>query len=186
MSKLVLGAFADQAKADEAITELEQGGVPSSDFSLIAQEDMSKTDKFKTTATESSTGRTAGDVAAVGSAVGGLAGLIGGAIATAGMFVAGPVVLLAGLGWVALTTAAGGAVGAAAGGIVGALVGMGVPEDTAKQHASVIKSGGVLVGVEDNEVSEQEIRSVFDHDGAEQIAVVEHGTLPSKLASALG
>jgi len=186
MSKLVLGAFADQAKADEAIMELEQGGVPSSDFSLIAQEDMTKTDKVKTAATESSTARTASDVAAVGGAVGGLAGLIGGAIATAGMFVAGPVVLLAGLGWVALTTAVGGAVGAASGGVVGALVGMGVPEDAAKRHESVIKSGGVLLGVEDNEISEQEIRSVFDRDGAEQVATVEHSALPSKLASALG
>lgn len=185
MAKLVIGAFPDRKEANEAVMDLEDAGVPMDDFSVIGQEDADKTGNFKDTMSESTTGKVTGGGAAVGGAAGGLAGLIAGAVATAGMFVAGPVVLLAGLGWVALATVTGGAVGAAAGGIVGALVGLGIPEETAKHHESVIKAGGVLLGVEDNEASENEIRECFEKHGAEQIAVVEHATIPGRIAAAL-
>ena len=174
-----IGAFPDRNKANDAIMELEEAGVPQEDFSIIGQEETEKTGNYKDTLAESTTGKVAGSSAAVGGVVGGLAALIAGAIATAGMFVAGPVVLLAGLGWVALVTVTGGAVGTAAGGIVGALVGLGIPEEKAKHHESVLKSGGVLLGVEDNEVTENEIRRCFENHGAEEIAVIEHKALPA-------
>jgi uncharacterized membrane protein len=174
MTKLVLGAFADREDADAAIKELEQAGVPQSDFSLIAQEIKQP----------SVVERTAEDTAAAGGAIGGLAGLTLGAITTAGMLVAGPAALLAGLGWIALTTVAGGAAGAAAGGIVGALIGLGVPEDTARQHESIVKAGGILLGVEDNEVSESEIRDCFERNGAEHISTVEHNKVDALLTAA--
>jgi len=174
MAKLVLGAFSNRDDADKAIRELEAAGVPKNDFSLIAQD----------TKMASAPVRTAEDIAATGGAVGGLAGLALGAITTAGMLVAGPAALLAGLGWIALTTVAGGAAGAAAGGIVGALVGLGVPESTAKQQESIINSGGILLGVEDNEVSESEIRDCFEDHDAEHITVVEHGKVDARLTAA--
>lgn len=183
MTKLVIGAFPDREDANEAILELEEAGVPKEDFSVIGQEDAEKTGNFTDTAAESTTGKVAGGGAAVGGVAGGLAGLIAGAVATAGMFIAGPVVLLAGLGWVALATVTGGAVGAAAGGIVGALVGLGIPEETAKHHESVIKAGGVLLGVDDHEVTEEEIRECFEEHGAEQIATITHENVPARVAA---
>jgi len=177
MAKLVLGAFRDRAEADETIKDLEDAGVPPEDFSLIAQ------DVGEEQAQGIHTRKVSRDTAAAGGVVGGLAGLALGAIATAGMLVAGPVVLLAGLGWIALTTVAGGAVGAAAGGIVGALVGLGVPERTAREHESVLNEGGVLLGAEDDEISESEIMSYFKQHGAENITVVEHGKIDAKVAA---
>lgn len=175
----------DSTRTLSGIMELEEAGVPPEDFSVIGQEDTEKTDNFKGTIAESTSGKVAGGGAAVSGVAGGLAGLIAGAVATAGMFVAGPVVLLAGLGWVALATVTGGAVGATAGGIVGALVGLGIPEETAKHHESVIKAGGVLLGVEDNKVSEQEVQKCFEAHGAEQLAVIEHQSLPARIAAAI-
>lgn len=185
MTKLAIGAFPDLDQANNAVLELEEAGVPQEDFSIIGQETSEKTESFKEKAAESVTGKVTGGSAAVGGVAGGLTGLIAGAIATAGMFVAGPVVLLAGLGWVALATVAGTAVGTAAGGIAGALIGLGIPEDTAKRQESVIEEGGVIIGVEDNEASESEIRKCFENNGAENIAVIEHRAIPARVASAI-
>lgn len=178
MAKLIFGAFPDRKKVNKAIIELEEGGVPLEDFSVIGQTKAMED-------TEISAENVAGGGMAVGGVAGGLAGLVAGAVATAGMFVAGPVVVLAGLGWVALATATGSVVGAAAGGLVGALVGLGIPEETARSHESVIKAGGILLGVEDTAVSEQEIRECFKQHGAGQIAVVEHTALPARIAATL-
>lgn len=185
MTKLAIGAFPDLDQANNAVLELEEAGVPQKDFSIIGQETSEKAENFKDRAAETLTGKVAGGSAAVGGVAGGLTGLIAGAIATAGMFVAGPVVLLAGLGWVALATVTGTAVGTAAGGIAGALVGLGIPEDTAKQQESVIEEGGVIIGVEDIEASESEIRKCFEKNGAENVAVIEHKDIPARIAAAV-
>jgi hypothetical protein len=100
MAKLVLGAFRDRVEADETIKDLEDAGVPREDFSLIAQDVQGGGEEQGI-----HTRKVSRETAAAGGVVGGLAGLVLGAIATAGLLVAGPVVLLAGLGWIALTTA---------------------------------------------------------------------------------
>ena len=183
MPTLILGAFQDQADANKAIVELQRMGASSDDFSLIMPDKSDYTGNFRETLTESGPARVAGEVAAGGAAIGGLAGLIGGAIAAAGLFVAGPVVLLAGLGCVALTTVAGGAVGAAAGGLVGALIGLGVPEDAAKHHQAVIKQGGAILGVQDNSVSKSQARDVLEENGAEEVVDIAHSPLRAKVAA---
>ncbi len=183
MATLILGAFSDQADANKAIIELERLGASADDFSLIMSGSSGYTDNFGETLTESGPARVATEVAAGGAAIGGLAGLIGGAIAAAGLFVAGPVVLLAGLGWVAITTVAGGAVGAAAGGVVGALIGLGVPENAAKHHQTVIKKGGAILGVQDNAVSKSEARDILEKNGAEEVVDIAHSPLPAKITA---
>jgi uncharacterized membrane protein len=183
MATLILGAFQNQSDANKAIMELERLGASSDDFSLIMPDTSDHTGNFRETLTESGRARVAGEVASGGAALGGLAGLIGGAVAAAGLFVAGPVVLLAGLGWVALTTVAGGAVGAAAGGIVGALIGLGVPEDAAKRHQAVIKKGGAILGIQDNAISRSEARQVLEKNGAEEVVDIGHNQLPAKLTT---
>ncbi len=89
---------------------------------------------------------------AIGGATGGAIGGIIAAIAAIGtslvipglnLIVAGP--LAAGL--------AGAGAGSIAGSIVGSLVGWGIPEDKAKAFESGIKSGGIILGINDNSPS---------------------------------
>lgn len=174
MAKLTLGAFADRTQADEAIQALEKAGVQQDDFSLIMEETKGR---------ESVTGRRAGEAATTGGIVGGLAGLTFGAITVAGMLVAGPVALLAGLGWIGLTTVTGGAVGVAAGGIVGALTGLGMSEAAARRHEAILRSGGVLVGAEDRHVNSSDIRKIMNEHAAEEVAEVDHEAIPARLAA---
>lgn len=183
MTTLTLGAFQDQSDANNAVMELEKLGASNEDFSLIMPDTSDHSDNFRETLTESGPARVATEVAAGGAAVGGLAGLIGGAIAAAGLFVAGPVVLLAGLGWVAITTVAGGAIGAAAGGVVGALIGLGVPEKAAKRHQAVIKQGGAILGIQDNAISKAQAREVLEENGAEEVVEIAHNPLLAKLTA---
>lgn len=180
MATMTLGAFADRNQADEAIVALEKAGVQKDDFSLVMEERKEGGGDGATKGTE----RSAAGTATAGGIVGGLAGLTLGAIATAGMLVAGPVALLAGLGWIGLTTVTGGAVGAAAGGIVGALTGLGMSESEAKRHESIIKDGGVLIGAEDKHVSSSDIRKIMDDHAAEEVSEVNHEAIPARLAAA--
>src|ERR1700727_711249 len=133
MTKLILAAFFSHADANEAVLELEEAGVTEEDFSVIAEREVDE-DATK----EAMTNIAMADGATLGGAVGGLAGLITGAVVAAGIIVGGPLAVLTGLGWVALTTVTAGALGAAAGGIVGALIGIGIPEETAQRQASVL------------------------------------------------
>ncbi len=185
MAKLILGAFADRADADKTIKELQAAGVAKDDFSVIGKGEMDVPVETKGEPTRAVDRTTTAEGAAIGGATGGLAGLIAGAIATAGLFVTGPVVALVGLGWVALTTVAGGAIGAAAGGLIGALVSLGIPRASAERHQSIIAAGGILLGVQDKHVKEDEIRKAFESHNAEEIAVVEHGDIPARVVAAV-
>jgi uncharacterized membrane protein len=49
-----------------------------------------------------------------------------------------------------VATLTGAAVGAGAGGLVGGLIGLGIPEDEAKEYEGYVESGKILVLVEDN------------------------------------
>lgn len=183
MAKMVMGAFRDKASANDAILELEDMGVESDDFSLFMMEDSIYADEEVADIKSSKAEAGAEDGATVGGSVGGLAGLVFGAITTAGMYVAGPALLLAGLGWTALTTIAGGAAGAVTGGFVGALVGMGVPEDTAEEQTTILDKGGILIAAENSNVSESRIRDVLEKNGAEELVSIEHGAIPAHIHS---
>jgi len=61
--------------------------------------------------------------------------------------------------------------------IIDTLVELGVSRETAKQQESIIEMGGVLLGTEDNAVSEHEIRVCLNRHRAEQIAVVPYPKL---------
>lgn len=187
MTKMVMGAFRDKANANDAILELEGMGVAKEDFSLFMREDKNYEEEANSIALEEEEPRmNVEGGATVGGSVGGLAGLVFGAITTAGLFVAGPAIVLAGLGWTALTTITGGAIGALTGGFVGALVNMGIPEEMAEEQKSIIEKDGVLIAAEDNNLKESSIRDVLVRNGAEQLASVEHGMIPAKIQSVNG
>jgi hypothetical protein len=179
MAKLTLGVFPDCQGADKAIGKLEKAGVLADEFSVIAPESVCLIDT-----TDSAEGALMYDVAIASVTNGGLAGLMAGAVATSGLFVTGPMAVLTDLGWAALTTATGAVIGMFAGGMVGALVGLGVPEATARHYEHVIEAGGILLGLRDDKVNEQEVRKCFERHGAEQIIAVEHEIIPIQLATA--
>ncbi len=93
-----------------------------------------------------------GNKAMEGMAVGGAAGaVIGGTLAAIAAM--GTSLVLPGLGLIVAGPLAAGIAGAGAGsvtgGLIGSLVGWGIPEERAKFYEKGIKSGGIVLGVED-------------------------------------
>ena len=141
----VVGVFRTEEDAIDAIKELRDQGYSENDISVIAK------DKKDVKHIHEETGTKAPEGAATGMATGGILGGIGGLLLGAGALAIpgiGPIVaagpIAAALG--------GAAVGAGAGGIVGALVGLGIPEDEAKEYERSVEEGDILVLVETNEM----------------------------------
>ncbi len=124
------------AQAERTVKDLEIGGVPSADISLVANKHVS--DQYANVDESSPAATGAGVGAVVGGGAGLLAGL--GLLAVPGL---GPVVAV---GWLA-STALGLAAGSATGGIVGALVGSGTPEEHAHVYSEAVRRGGTLLTV---------------------------------------
>ena len=136
------------AYAEAAVRDLESVGVPASEISLVANQNLYANDVSAT-----SIGTELG--AAVGGGVGLLSGL--GMLAMPGV---GPVVAV---GWLA-ATAAGAFAGTATGGIIGALVDAGTPETEAHFYSEAIRLGGSLVTVRTNRTTDQ-IKPILERHG---------------------
>ncbi|HKP52299.1 MAG TPA: hypothetical protein VJ183_06570 [Chloroflexia bacterium] len=98
--------------------------------------------------------------AGIGAVAGLLAGLAGLAIPGIGPFIAaGPLAgVLSGL-----TT------GGAVGGIIGALSGIGVPDEHAREYASAIEQGQILVSVSTDSLSRDHVERVLTANGGENV-----------------
>jgi uncharacterized membrane protein len=140
----VVGVFQTEEDAIDAIKELRDQGYNEDDISVIAKDKKEVNHIYEETGSKATEGAAAG--MATGGILGGLGGLLlgAGALAIPGI---GPIVaagpIAAALG--------GAAVGAGAGGIVGALVGLGIPEDEAKEYQKSVEEGDILVLVDANE-----------------------------------
>jgi uncharacterized membrane protein len=139
--KKVVGVFRTEDDAVDAIKDLKRQGYSEEDISVIAK------DKKDAEYITEETGTKAPEGAATGMATGGILGGLGGLLLGAGALAIpgiGPIVaagpIAAALG--------GAAVGAGAGGLVGALVGLGIPEDEAKEYESSVQEGHILVLVD--------------------------------------
>jgi hypothetical protein len=137
--------FNDKESAEKAYNDaLDQGYTPK-DINVIMSEDSRKKYYDSVLVKEGSKApEGAGIGGATGATIGGIIGAIA-AIGTSlvipglGLVIAGPIV--AGL--------AGAGAGGITGGLIGALIGWGIPEDKAKIYESGIKSGGILLGVQE-------------------------------------
>ncbi|MBA2657857.1 MAG: hypothetical protein H0U70_12885 [Tatlockia sp.] len=141
--------FKDVESAEKAYEEALSKGYAPKDINVIMSEDSRKKYygsilvKEESKATEG-----LGIGSATGAAIGGIVAAIA-AIGTSlvlpglGIIIAGP--LAAGL--------AGAGTGGITGGFVGALIGWGIPEDKAQVYETGIKTGGILLGV--NETNPQ-------------------------------
>ncbi|WP_207420628.1 hypothetical protein [Desertivirga brevis] len=137
--------YRDRESAEQAFQSLRDRGYSQEEINLIMSDETRKK-HFENSDHDSELGNKALEGAGTGSAIGGTAGAIIGAIAAIGtsvalpglgLLVAGP--LVAGL--------AGAGAGGLTGGLVGALIGSGIPEDRAKEYESGIKDGGIVMGV---------------------------------------
>src|SRR3954470_8440743 len=137
---VMTGLYKTDAEAAAAVKALEDAGIASADISLISP------DRGQAEATPPR--QTAGG-AEVGSAIGGVGGLLAslGAFAIPGI---GPVV---GAGWL-VATLAGAAAGGLAGGLIGSLTEAGVDENDAHVYAESIKRGGTMVVARVDETQE--------------------------------
>jgi len=142
MSRTLTCLYDDYDVALETARDLEAGGVPTGDISLIAN---NAENRYAPAAAADTTAH-AGTGAGVGSVLGGSVGLLAGLgfLAVPGI---GPVV---GLGWLVATAVGavtGAAVGAATGGMIGSLTETGVTEADANVYAEGVRRGGTLVSV---------------------------------------
>lgn len=145
--------FESHERARRAVGELEAGGIPSTDISLLASRHVSAKYVDKDEASNTATG------AGLGAVVGGGAGLLAGLgmLAIPGV---GPIVAA---GWLA-ATAAGAVAGGAAGGIVGALVDAGVPEEHAHVYSEAVRRGGTLLSVKTDDRHADRARAILDRN----------------------
>lgn len=155
--------FESRAKAEHAVHELRDAGVPDSAISVIslhegethttdgAGHDRHDHDHHDNKATGAMKGLL------TGGGVGAVAGLAALAIPGVGPFIAAGA-LAETLGAVGSAAVVSGAVGAAAGGLTGALVDYGVDREHAEHYERRIKEGAVFVGV-DTRGSESDYRA---------------------------
>lgn len=138
--------FKDQHSAEKAYQDAIDAGYKPQDINVLMSED-SRNKYYNSVLVKE--GSKASEGVAVGTATGAAVGGIVAAIAAIGtnlvipglgLIIAGPIA--AGL--------AGAGAGSIAGGLVGALVGWGIPEDKAKAFETGIKSGGIVLGVNES------------------------------------
>ncbi|KAA9332497.1 hypothetical protein F0P96_12790 [Hymenobacter busanensis] len=137
--------FRDRQSAEKAYQSLSSRGYTTDDVNLLMSDDTRKT-HFGDHTPDTDLGNKAMEGAGVGSAIGGTAGAVIGAIAAIGTSVALPGLGLIVAGPLAAALAGAGA-GGLTGGLVGALVGSGIPEDRAAEYEQDIKNGGIVMGV---------------------------------------
>ncbi len=180
-SELVTGLFKDKDSAERAYNSLAERGYSPDEINVImSDETRQKYYPEGKDSADSDFDSKALEGVGAGSAIGGTAGAIIGAIAAIGTSIALP-----GLGLVVAGPIAGALVGAGAGGatggIIGGLVGSGIPEDRAKEYEEGVKGGGILLGVkarDDKDAAHFESdwntnRAEGVYRGEERIPVVE-------------
>lgn len=145
--------FQDKDSAEKAYQSALQKGYKPEEVNVLMSEDTRKK-YYDSALVQKETGSKALEGMGVGSLVGGTVGGALGAIAAIGtslifpgmgIIIAGPIAAgLAGLG-----------AGGLSGGLIGALIGLGIPEEKAKIYESGIKSGGIVLGV--NETADRKL-----------------------------
>ncbi len=135
MTVTITHVYDDYSTAEEVVDELEEAGFTQDQISLVGRKGEHEN---------------AGDGAATGATLGGVAGAGAGLLASLGLIAIPGIGPLVAAGVLA-TTLAGAATGAIAGGLLGALVEYGVSEEEAPVYAETVRRGGTLVSVRADE-----------------------------------
>src|SRR4051794_6087749 len=145
-SRIMTGMVRDRDNAERAYNSLTSRGYSRVDINVLMSDETRNKYYPADREPDSDLGSKALEGAGVGSAIGGTAGAIIGAIAAIGTTVVLPGLGLLVAGPIAAALAGAGA-GGLTGGLVGALVGSGIPEDRAREYDRGIREGGVVMGV---------------------------------------
>jgi hypothetical protein len=139
---IVVGIFHDLESAKTAVEELRRCGLRADQLGILTRDNADQSFKMADMGTKAEEGALGGAI--LGASIGTIAGLAvaGGLMPAIGPTLAGGV--LAGI----LSSAG---LGVAAGGIIGALIGLGVPEDEARNYESEFKAGRTIVTVKAND-----------------------------------
>ncbi|HEX3006934.1 MAG TPA: hypothetical protein VHO90_04900 [Bacteroidales bacterium] len=152
--RLMTGLFKDRESAERAYNYLHDRGYSKDEINLIMSDETRKR-HFDETKGETEIGTKAMEGAGKGSAIGGAIGAVAGVIAALGTSLVIP-----GLGVVIAGPIAAGLAGAGAGGftggLIGALIGWGIPEERARIYESKIKEGGIVMGVNPKDQTDEE------------------------------
>jgi uncharacterized protein (TIGR02271 family) len=146
-SPIVTALFRDGESAECAYRAISSRGYDKDEVNvMMSDETRQKNYPEGSSAADTELGNKALEGSGTGGAIGGTVGAIIGAIAAIGTSIALP-----GFGLLIAGPIAGALVGAGAGGItgglIGALIGSGIPEETAQEYETGIKSGGTVLGV---------------------------------------
>ncbi|KOR76025.1 YsnF/AvaK domain-containing protein [Paenibacillus solani] len=154
MTEKIVGVFASEHDASNAIQDLKDLGYRADDISVVGKNKADIDTIHDETGTKAPEGIATG--AATGGVLGGVAGLLAGlgALAIPGIgpiLAAGPIA----------ATLTGAAVGAGTGGLVGGLVGLGIPEDEAEEYNTHVNSGRILVMVDADNTRDDQVYTIL-------------------------
>jgi hypothetical protein len=158
------GIYTTRTAVERAVDTLRAEGFRNTDISVLFPENDGTKDFAHEKNTNAPEGATlgVGSGAALGGALGWLAGIGALAIPGLGPFIAaGPI----------MAALAGAGVGGAVGGVAGALIGMGIPEYEAKRYEGRVKDGGILLSVHCDDSSwTKKAKEILEATGAEDVS----------------
>ncbi len=158
MARTVVGFFDTRGASERAVEELSRAGFMRENISVVAGDLRNEAETpnigpLHGTGGDTEAGRDA--------AIGGMAGLVAGAVA-ASLPGIGPLLAVG-----PLAAAIGGmGIGAAAGGLIGWLVDRGVSEEEAQYYEEGLRRGGVVVSVDAPEEAAGNASDILKHAGA--------------------
>ncbi len=181
MNKQIAAAvFHSKDRAEHAVHELREAGVPESRISVISlHEGETETRDGRGTVTDTDKDNKASGALkglGIGGGVGAIAGLGALMIPGVGPFIAAGA-LAETLGAVGSAAVVSGAVGAAAGGLTGALVDYGLSREHAEHYEKRIREGGTFVAVDtsDHRSDHDPVRAILRAAGGESADAKERG-----------
>lgn len=187
MAGIILGMFSDRQNAEDAVDELQDYGYDTGDISIIMRDIDQKETPAKSAGAKITRGAVSG--ATTGAVVGGIAGLLGALLipGIGGFLIGGPIAAAFGLTGAAASTLSGAATGAVTGGLLGGFMGLGLPEEEAREYESRIKEGDILIAVPVSEGNESYVREVLYGCNADRVRVIrqpkEYGDFPDRIRS---
>ena len=166
-STAVFGIYMNRFQVDEAVDTLQMDGFLTTDISALFPEHTGDKSFMHEKSSKAPEGAAAGigAGAAIGGALGLLAGIGALAVPGFGPFItAGPI----------MGALAGAAAIGTLGGVAGALVGLGMPEYEAKRYEGGIRNGGILLSVHcDGAERTRRAKIILEATGAKDIAATE-------------
>lgn len=171
-NKSVFCISTSRHQADSIVDQLRSANFSNNDISVLFPDKGTTQDFAQEEKTRAPEGAIAGSGAGgyMGGALGWIVGIGALAIPGVGPFIAaGPVVAALG----------GAAIGATVGGIAGGLIGLGIPEQEAKQFEGKVKDGNILLSVHTENPDEiDRAKGIFESAGADDITTTAEAPEP--------